>query len=884
MRLAMAVFTLSSGLGLQAQMQAVRSYPPGLGASSRMGISSRSVAIGNGMIAVGAPYHGTAGAVFVFEEKTGKHLFTLLGSVHTGAELFGWAVDISGTKLIVGAPFTDLLASGNAGAAYVFDLRTRQVVQSIISANFQAGDNWGYSVDLDGEMIALGATYADTHGAVELWRLSNPNRLHRIQTLSPLVSNTARFGQALALENGILAVGAPGEYVSFSQNHAGRIFVFDAMSNTQLFEGSSNTAGTGEEFGSAVAMNGNFLVVAAPGVTAPNGGPGLVAIYRLNNLNGGYGSFGGVGAISSVAIDQGMLAMSAPDSAVRLENGVSEFLPYPKAALPGDSMGASVAVRGSLVVTTAPGDDSGSSNGGALWRFSPVAQVAPTDPALATGDSMPSSGNAVLSAIGPAVASQFGNPVMIGTLMGGDALGERRFAVWGRQGANGIRMLTRAGFPGAPQARWTSFSQVLTREDNWHWLRGTIAGPGITTANNVAYNYFDVANATTTRVLQNGTLFGTGAIRSFAGDGRANDNNSTLAVPVTYSPNAGLVLGSSVADSGIVEVGTGGLVKEWREGVTVAPDGLRRLGQMSPRFGIQDGNFAMTHFLQGAPAVSNQIIQWLGTEQARTGMLAQSDTGPLSNYTAITGEVGNGAYCVYRANLALSVTAGITTASNEGLFSNRTGNPAKMVLLEGFPVASSDFTPSGAISRFLEFGIASAGDIFALVQLRGAGINASNDQALILAKAGLGGSLEVLLREGATAPGCHGARIGTILKVDFTGHRNGSLNHYGVIVSLVVEPGGASATDNLVLLRGNTRRGTASQLALRRPYLVRRKGHQVVSAAGVQTYTSFELPCVIRDASGALNTGLGHMVDTLTGAILVKAMLSSGRQELLTIE
>jgi len=30
-----------------------------------------------GKVAVGAPYHGTSGAVFIFDEKTGKHLFTL---------------------------------------------------------------------------------------------------------------------------------------------------------------------------------------------------------------------------------------------------------------------------------------------------------------------------------------------------------------------------------------------------------------------------------------------------------------------------------------------------------------------------------------------------------------------------------------------------------------------------------------------------------------------------------------------------------------------------------------------------------------------------------------------------------------------------------------
>jgi len=43
---------LSTG---HAQTQAVRSYAPDLQPSSRMGSSSRSVAIGGGMIAVGAP-------------------------------------------------------------------------------------------------------------------------------------------------------------------------------------------------------------------------------------------------------------------------------------------------------------------------------------------------------------------------------------------------------------------------------------------------------------------------------------------------------------------------------------------------------------------------------------------------------------------------------------------------------------------------------------------------------------------------------------------------------------------------------------------------------------------------------------------------------------
>ncbi len=55
-----------------------------------------------------------------------------------------------------------------------------------------------------------------------------------------------------------------------------------------------------------------------------------------------------------------------------LIRSVDSYLYGHDAALPGDGVGTSVAMRGSTVVATAPGDDSGSADGGAYWRFSPV--------------------------------------------------------------------------------------------------------------------------------------------------------------------------------------------------------------------------------------------------------------------------------------------------------------------------------------------------------------------------------------------------------------------------------------------------------------------------------------------------------------------------------
>lgn len=833
------------------------------------------------------PYHGATGAVFLFDEKTGRHLSTLNGSVHSGAQLFGWSLAISRNTLVIGAPHADTGMGLNAGGVYVYDLPSRKLIQTIQPETFLQANEWGYSVPIDGEWLAIGGPYADTQGAAELWRLGSTTRLRRINTAGLLVANNARFGQAVAIQNGILAVGAPGEYVAASGNHAGRVFVFDAVADSLLFEGNTVSGTAGEEFGFALAMNGNLLAVAAPFAPNPGGGSGIAALYRLNNLSNGYVNYAGAGPISSVAIDQGVLVMGISGTAIRIGNSVDPYLPFPHSVVSTDGLGASVAIRGSTVVATAPGDKSRGLDSGAYWRFSPVLpkEVLPGVPTLATGDSMAGSGNSTLSTITSAVPSLYGYPLMIGTLAGWDTTSQQKAAVWVRRGlTNEIQMLARAGVPPA-QARWSSFSQVLTREDNWHWLRGTIAGPGITAANNQAYQYYDAFTFVGTRVLQTGSPIGSGAIRSFTADGRANDTAATVAVPVSYLSGLGVTPATPSSDTGIIEVGLGGLSAEYREGVSVVPGLGLKYGQFPPRCAIQGSNLAFTHFLQGAPAVSNQVVRWLGVEQARTGTTAQTSFAPLSNYTSFVGEVGNGAYCVFRANLALSATAGITSRSNEGLFSNRIGYPVKLVLLKGLTfVFSSGSAPAGTISRFLEYGIASNGDIMALVQLSGTGINRSNDMALVLAKAGPNGTTEVLLREGDAAPGCHGARIGSILNVDFTGHRSNTSNHYAVIASLVVEAGGATASDNLVVLRGNTRQGTASQLATRRPYLMLRKGRQELSGAGLQTYTSFSLPCVIRDPSGALNTGLGHMVDSFTGAMLVKATLSTGRQELLPVD
>ena len=175
------------------------------------------------------------------------HQQAYIKASNTGSsDFFGWSVSLSGDTLAVGAYLEDSNArgvkpggdgsgaeadnsAGNSGAVYVFERKgTTWTQQAYIKAsNTEAIDNFGISVALDGDFLAVGAKdedsearsvtygagYSGTNGAagsgavylfrreVEVWRQVSYNK----------ASNTGGgdfFGWSVALSGGTLAAGA----------------------------------------------------------------------------------------------------------------------------------------------------------------------------------------------------------------------------------------------------------------------------------------------------------------------------------------------------------------------------------------------------------------------------------------------------------------------------------------------------------------------------------------------------------------------------------------------------------------------------------------------------------------------------------------------------
>ena len=159
-----------------------------------------------------------------------------------------------------------------------------------------------------------------------------------------------------------------------------------------------------------------------------------------------------------------------------------------------------------------------------------------------------------------------------------------------------------------------------------------------------------------------------------------------------------------------------------------------------------------------------------------------------------------------------------------------------------------------------------AGQFAAQVMLRGPGVTAASDQALILAMESTG-ELLCLLREGDPAPGCKGARIGTFQGIEM----DPQTGEYVVLTSLT----GCPSSRNQALYCGETNTAVSAQKRLRKPFLNLRKGQLYQGAlGGVSALKSISFGTTAADATGAAGKGLPTPIQG--DAIVLKLTFNDG--------
>jgi len=303
------------------------------GAAASNSNSGHAVDIDGDILVVGAHGHpsngGGAGAVFVYERSGGAwaEVATLVGS-HTDAnDAFGYALDLDGERLVVGAAWKEFGGGIRRGEAYVFErLGDGSWVQRkrLFASNGGAEDLFGYDVALDGDRIVVGAYGQESwRGSAYVFELQGGSWVETAE-LSPSHGGTNQlFGTSVDVDGDAIAVGAVWMDLSDpgSSDRPGAAYVFRGGGATWTEEvalagvNARSTFFGPEWMGQSIAIQGDTLVAGSPrsrnaGGTAfvfeHSGGSWSQTAQLLSSLGGG----GWMG--HSVGLDGDWIVCGAP--------------------------------------------------------------------------------------------------------------------------------------------------------------------------------------------------------------------------------------------------------------------------------------------------------------------------------------------------------------------------------------------------------------------------------------------------------------------------------------------------------------------------------------------------------------------------------------------
>jgi len=243
-----------------------------------------SIAIDGSTLVIGADAKDVgplpdAGAAYVFLRRSGgwDQKAKLVASDADLGEFFGGAVDVSGSRIIVGATQADPYDVTGPGQAYIFEGQGDSWKEKAVLSpdEDRTGDFFGSAVAISGGTAVVGAKFHDPN--LGSGRITNAGAAYvftreedgwdQQATLYPLDAVPfAEFGQSVDLEGNTIAVGAEGmSQAGYAQ--AGAVYLF-AFRNNEWVQQSKVVADyvyENDSFGKSVAMSGDRLVVGATG-------------------------------------------------------------------------------------------------------------------------------------------------------------------------------------------------------------------------------------------------------------------------------------------------------------------------------------------------------------------------------------------------------------------------------------------------------------------------------------------------------------------------------------------------------------------------------------------------------------------------------------------
>ena len=361
-----------------------------------------AIAIDGSTMIVGAPYEESGGSsigaayIYKFSGNSWVEDAKLVHSDAGNGDNFGFSVAISGNLVIVGATGEDLNGGSNNGAAYIFANTSGNnwVEQTkIFASDTVSYETFGNAVSISGNLAVIGARSSEISGIVRagaayVFANTSGNTWIEQTKVSGGVPTINRYlGHSVTIDGNVMVVGSYGDATYFSGGGAAYIYAntsANIWAEQAVITQSDQTSN--DEFGNAVSLSGNLLLVGARGddvegaayIFANTSGNTWVEQAKLEPSDGeqgdvfGYsvvlsGNLAVIGAYqnSELGTDAGAVYYFTSSANVWTEQ--EKFVAGD--GMIDDSFGYSVGLSGNLVVVGVPLEDSNGMDAGAVYAF-----------------------------------------------------------------------------------------------------------------------------------------------------------------------------------------------------------------------------------------------------------------------------------------------------------------------------------------------------------------------------------------------------------------------------------------------------------------------------------------------------------------------------------
>jgi len=371
-----------------------------------------SVSISGGVAVVGA--HGDddngidSGSAYVFRwtgaawDEEQKLLASDGSSSPFGGDSFGASVSVLGDVVVVGAPNEDDACSPgvrcDSGSAYVFRWNGTTWIeeQKLLASDARAGDRFGNSVSVSGDVAVVGAyqdngRWTTNSGSAYVFRWNGSAWEEEQKLLASNGSSDDQFGKSVSVSvsGDVAVVGANGDDDNGSGSGSAYVFRWtgSAWDEEQKLLASDGVAG--DNFGWSASVSGDVALVGT-NLYDNADASGSAYVFRWNGATWieqqkllawdgtVHDEFGGtVSVLGDVAVvgatgddDNGLASGSAY---VFRWNGTTWVPKQKLLASDGardDLFGISVSVSGDVAVVGARGDDDNGSRSGSAYVYS----------------------------------------------------------------------------------------------------------------------------------------------------------------------------------------------------------------------------------------------------------------------------------------------------------------------------------------------------------------------------------------------------------------------------------------------------------------------------------------------------------------------------------